>query len=519
MSRGNSLYVALALARRQMTVLFKNPSLFLPPMLFPLMNFMAFAGGLSRLRHVPGFDFRSGYTAFTFVFVLLQSAAFGGVFAGFGIARDFEYGFARRLLVSAPKHRAGSSRIRVRGAHPLAASSPMVLTIVALIGGMQVGGNGIDFRAVRARADRQRRRAALGVRRRDAVPLGSVGAVDADADLPRCSSSRPCTFRSPCSGLDPRGGAAQPDHVHPHAGRGFISGEPIDVRCRLRDHARVLRRRSAVWALAGLSASAREARSSRGRYASRLAASSREHGRGREREARLVERGSRVVSRWSPRPGSKQHGAADALDEPPQLHRARERDGVTASGVPSAGGSGQKRSASHVTGSASAAKFVPQRGEKRVGRAPPSQVATRLAPRRRRSRGARRRAAGASGRGASTPRGRASRQTDRRPQRTGQEEEEERRDERGEEQRALAPARDARARGRAAPATGQAREAAGERESGDPRPAATASSPSRSEPSRPANAQKRSLTMTTPSGRAIPPSRGSAAAASARVEE
>ena len=78
------LDVALALAYRQTTVLLKNPSLFLPPMLFPLMNFVAFAGGLSRLRHVPGFDFKCGYTAFQFVFVLLQSAAFGGVFAGFG---------------------------------------------------------------------------------------------------------------------------------------------------------------------------------------------------------------------------------------------------------------------------------------------------------------------------------------------------------------------------------------------------------------------------------------------------
>ena len=98
--------VGLALAYRQITVLFKNPSLFLPPMLFPLMNFMAFAGGLSRLRHVPGFSFHSGYTAFTFVFVLLQSAIFGGVFAGFGIARDFEYGFSRRLLLAAA-HRSG----------------------------------------------------------------------------------------------------------------------------------------------------------------------------------------------------------------------------------------------------------------------------------------------------------------------------------------------------------------------------------------------------------------------------
>jgi ABC-2 type transport system permease protein len=136
--------VALGLAYRQLTVLLKNPSLFLPPMLFPLMNFMSFAGGLSRLRHVPGFDFHSGYTAFTFVFVLLQSAAFGGVFAGFGIARDFEYGFARRLLVSAP-HRSGLILGYALSALTRWAMIAIVLTIVALIGGMQVGGNGIDL--------------------------------------------------------------------------------------------------------------------------------------------------------------------------------------------------------------------------------------------------------------------------------------------------------------------------------------------------------------------------------------
>jgi ABC-2 type transport system permease protein len=138
------LEVALALAYRQTTVLFKNPSLFLPPMLFPLMNFVAFAGGLSRLRHVPGFDFKSGYTAFQFVFVLLQSAAFGGVFAGFGIARDFERGFAKRLMVSAPQ------RGGIILGYGLAAlvrwmMIAVVLTIVALIAHMQVGGNGVDL--------------------------------------------------------------------------------------------------------------------------------------------------------------------------------------------------------------------------------------------------------------------------------------------------------------------------------------------------------------------------------------
>ena len=104
---------------------FTNPSLLIPSLLFPLFFFTAFAGGLSRIDQVPGFDYPPGYTAFQFVFVLLQSAAFGGVFTGFGIARDFESGFARRLLLvraapqrdrrsamRSPRSSAGSSRLR-----------------------------------------------------------------------------------------------------------------------------------------------------------------------------------------------------------------------------------------------------------------------------------------------------------------------------------------------------------------------------------------------------------------------
>ena len=136
--------VALAVAYRQVTVLLKNPSLFLPPLLFPLMNFAAYAGGLSRLRQVPGFNFHGGYTAFQFVFVLLQSAAFGGVFAGFGIARDFERGFARRLLVASP------NRSGIIVGYGLAAlfrwaAIAILLTIVGLVAGMQVGGDGVDL--------------------------------------------------------------------------------------------------------------------------------------------------------------------------------------------------------------------------------------------------------------------------------------------------------------------------------------------------------------------------------------
>ena len=69
----------------------------------PLFFFVAFAGGLSAIAKAPGFDYPGGYTAFQFVFVLLQTAAFGGVFTGFSIAADFEIGFARRLLLATPQ--------------------------------------------------------------------------------------------------------------------------------------------------------------------------------------------------------------------------------------------------------------------------------------------------------------------------------------------------------------------------------------------------------------------------------
>jgi ABC-2 type transport system permease protein len=120
-----------------------NPQIFLPTMLFPLFFFTAFAGGLSQLREIPGFDFPPGYTAFQFVFVLLQSAAFSGVFTGFGVARDFEGGFAKRLLLAAP-HRTG-----IILGYGLAALLRWVvvavmLTAVALVAGMQVGGGPVD---------------------------------------------------------------------------------------------------------------------------------------------------------------------------------------------------------------------------------------------------------------------------------------------------------------------------------------------------------------------------------------
>jgi ABC-2 type transport system permease protein len=138
------LSVALAVGWRMLHNNFTTPSLLIPGLAFPMFFFVAFAGGLSRVNDVPGFQFPVGYTAFQFVFVLLQSAAFAGVFTGFGIVRDFETGFARRLMVAAPDRR-GILLGYGLGALGRWAVTATVLTIVALLAGMEVGGSGVDI--------------------------------------------------------------------------------------------------------------------------------------------------------------------------------------------------------------------------------------------------------------------------------------------------------------------------------------------------------------------------------------
>jgi ABC-2 type transport system permease protein len=138
----STLSVAFAVAWRVLNNVVRNPALLIPSLVFPLFFFTAFAGGLSRVNDV--FEFPAGYTAFQFVFVLLQSAAFGGVFTGFGIARDFEHGFARRLLIAAP-HRSGIVIGYMLAAVGRWLITAALLTLVALfIAGMEVGGDRVD---------------------------------------------------------------------------------------------------------------------------------------------------------------------------------------------------------------------------------------------------------------------------------------------------------------------------------------------------------------------------------------
>jgi ABC-2 type transport system permease protein len=142
--RGNVWGVALAIAWRSLHTYIRRPDLFVPSLIFPLIFLASFAGGLSALGTVPGFHFPAGYTAFQFVFVLLQSAAFAGLFTGFTLAFDFESGFARRLMLAAG-NRLGIVLGYALVALTRAAITLVIVTVVAIAAGMQITGDGVDL--------------------------------------------------------------------------------------------------------------------------------------------------------------------------------------------------------------------------------------------------------------------------------------------------------------------------------------------------------------------------------------
>jgi ABC-2 type transport system permease protein len=139
---GGFFQVAWAVAGRQTYKYFTNPA-FLAPALFPLFFFVAFAGGLTSVGDVPGFDYAAGYIAFQYVWALMQAVAMGGAFTGFSIAGDFENGFARRLMLAA-SNRYGIILGYTMASLVRATMTGTLVTGIALLTGMPITG-GYDF--------------------------------------------------------------------------------------------------------------------------------------------------------------------------------------------------------------------------------------------------------------------------------------------------------------------------------------------------------------------------------------
>jgi ABC-2 type transport system permease protein len=130
-------------AWRNLHSVVRSPALILPPLIFPLFFYMAFAGGLSTVGDLPGFGYYD-YNAFQFVFVLLQSAAFGGVFIGFSIGADFDSGFTRRLFLASGDRSAVIAGFAAAALIRAAFVWALVFAI-ALATGLEIAGDGVEL--------------------------------------------------------------------------------------------------------------------------------------------------------------------------------------------------------------------------------------------------------------------------------------------------------------------------------------------------------------------------------------
>jgi ABC-2 type transport system permease protein len=143
MTANRYLSATLTVTWRHLRIVSRAPGLWIPPLIFPLFFYTAFAGGLSAVGNAPGFDYPD-YNTFQFAFVLLQSAAFGGVFIGFAMGADFDSGVARRLFLGT------RNRSAIVVGYGLAAFVRAVVVwavvfSIALATGMEVDASGLDL--------------------------------------------------------------------------------------------------------------------------------------------------------------------------------------------------------------------------------------------------------------------------------------------------------------------------------------------------------------------------------------
>jgi ABC-2 type transport system permease protein len=131
--------VARAVAWRVVRIFVRTPALLLPSILFPLFFLVAFAGALGAIAG-SGKNASGDYTAFQYVFALLQAAGYAGAMGGFALAEDFETGFMPRLMTAAP-NRTAILLGNVVGIVARVAIVAVVLTGCAFLMGMNVGGS------------------------------------------------------------------------------------------------------------------------------------------------------------------------------------------------------------------------------------------------------------------------------------------------------------------------------------------------------------------------------------------
>jgi ABC-2 type transport system permease protein len=124
------------LARRSLMQATRQPSLIVPPIVFPLVLLAINVSGLDAVVRLPGFPAES-YLDFAISFCFMQGALFAMVNAGTVLATDVQTGFLRRLALT-PVHRVGLIIGYLSGVLAVSLVAGLGYLAVGVVAGMEV---------------------------------------------------------------------------------------------------------------------------------------------------------------------------------------------------------------------------------------------------------------------------------------------------------------------------------------------------------------------------------------------
>jgi ABC-2 type transport system permease protein len=128
------------LARRSVLGTIRQPTGWLPALVFPLLIAAVNSAALGRSTALPGFPSVESFGQFLLVGTLTQGVLFGGIIGGSDVALDIENGFFERLVAS-PVPRWSILVGRLAGSSVLGACQAIVfVTVFALFGAPIAGG-------------------------------------------------------------------------------------------------------------------------------------------------------------------------------------------------------------------------------------------------------------------------------------------------------------------------------------------------------------------------------------------
>lgn len=142
---------SIAMSRRAILALARQPSLVVPSIIFPLFFAALGASSFSRAINVPGFPDVDSYLDFALAGSITQGVLFGSTVGATALATDIENGFFDRLL-SAPTSRSAIIVGRMAGGMAYGAVQAVVFVVVLLPFGLSIKGGVAGFLALVASA-------------------------------------------------------------------------------------------------------------------------------------------------------------------------------------------------------------------------------------------------------------------------------------------------------------------------------------------------------------------------------